>query len=325
MLLGTLVIKTLVVFLTFLIGLLITIAFYTLLERQILGSIQRRTGPEIVGPIGLGQPIADGLKLFLKETIIPKSANRLIFIFAPIFSFSFSLLSWLVITFTIDIYIIKINIAVLYIFAISTLNAHTVIFAGWASNSKYAFLGCIRSAAQFISYELSLGLIVLTVALVSDSFCLQDILLHQSEQWNVLTLFPLFPIFFSLVIAETNRHPFDLPEAESELVSGFNVEYSSMSFALFFLAEYSNIILMSTLVIIFFWGGSAFFIDTPFNRIWFIAKSLFIMMLFVVIRAVFPRFRFDQLMRLGWKCFLPVTLGLHFFYATWFYSFDLIC
>lgn len=314
--------KSLYFFLSFIIFLLLTVAFYTLLERQVLGSVQRRTGPEIVGPVGLAQPIADGVKLFLKETIIPKAANKLIFILAPIFCLSFSLLGWLVMTFTLDIYMVNLNIAILYIFAISTLNAHTIIFAGWASNSKYAFLGCIRSAAQFISYELSLGLIVMTIALISGSFCLQDVLLNQSHVWHIFSMAPLFAIFFSLVIAETNRHPFDLPEAESELVSGFNVEYSAMSFALFFVAEYSNIILMSCLIVVFFLGGSSLFEYSFYNRIFFIIKLLFFMTLFIVIRAVFPRFRFDQLMRLGWKCFLPITLSFHFIYSSCLISFD---
>jgi len=249
------ILKTLIYFLSLIIPLLVAVAFFTLIERQILAAIQRRQGPNIVGFYGLLQPLADGLKLLLKETVLPKSSNMIIFVLAPVFTFALALAGWAVIPFGDGLVLADLNIGLLYVFAISSLGVHSVIMAGWSSNSKYAFLGALRSAAQMISYEISMGTTIITVILLAGSLNFTDIVYSQYNTWYAISLFPMFIIFFICTLAETNRHPFDLPEAEAELVSGYNVEYSAMGFALFFLAEYSNIILMCTLTTILFLGG----------------------------------------------------------------------
>ena len=314
---------TLILFLTTILPLLIAVAYFTLVERQILSHIQRRQGPNIVGIYGLLQPLADGIKLLLKESVLPRSSNLLIFIFAPIFTFTLALAGWAVIPFGEGLVISDINIGILYIFAVSSLAVHSVIMAGWASNSKYAFLGALRSAAQMISYEISLGVTILSVILCANSLNLTDIVLGQNNNWYVLALFPMFILFFICTLAETNRHPFDLPEAEAELVSGYNVEYSAMGFALFFLAEYSNIILMCVLTALFFLGGwyplFSFLSFIP-GVFWVAIKSLIFIYMFVIVRGILPRYRYDQLMRLGWKVFLPISLGFFFILATFLIS-----
>lgn len=308
------ILKTILYFLSLIIPLLIAVAYFTLIERQVLAAVQRRQGPNIVGFFGLLQPLADGLKLFLKETILPKSSNMIIFILAPVFTFALSLAGWIVIPFGDGFALSNLNIGLLYVFAISSLSVHSVIMAGWSSNSKYAFLGALRSAAQMISYEVSMGITIISVILLSGSLNLNDIVMAQRNIWYCIPLFPMFIIFFICALAETNRHPFDLPEAEAELVSGYNVEYSAMSFALFFLAEYSNIILMCSLITILFLGGwFPIFNIFPFTLIpgivWFAIKTLFCIFMFILIRGTLPRYRYDQLMRLGWKVFLPISLA----------------
>lgn len=307
-------IKILIYFLSLILPLLIAVAYFTLIERQILAAIQRRQGPNIIGFFGLLQPLADGLKLFLKETILPKSSNLIIFILAPVFTFGLALSGWIIIPFGDGFALSDLNVGLLYVFAISSLSVHSVIMAGWSSNSKYAFLGALRSAAQMISYEVSMGISIISVILLSGSLNLNDIVISQKNIWYCIPLFPMFIIFFICTLAETNRHPFDLPEAEAELVSGYNVEYSAMSFALFFLAEYSNIILMCSMIVILFLGGWFPLINIwPLNIIpgvfWFAVKTLFFIFLFILVRGTLPRYRYDQLMRLGWKIFLPISLG----------------
>jgi len=292
--------------------LLLLVALLTLFERKIIAAIQLRRGPNIVGPFGLLQPFADGLKLLHKEIIIPNRANKFLFLFAPIFTFTLALSVWAVIPFGFKQSISNLNVGVLYVFAVSSLSVYGIIIAGWASHSRYAFLGALRSAAQMISYEVSLGLVIVTVVLCAGSMNLQKIVLAQQNFWFVLPLFPMFIIFMISAFAETNRAPFDLPEAETELVSGYNVEYSSMPFALFFLGEYANMILMSVLGTIFFLGGwLSPFEELPFTWIpnigWFGIKVLILLFVFVWVRATFPRYRYDQLMRLGWKFFLPFS------------------
>ena len=307
-------IKILLYFLSLILPLLIAVAYFTLIERQILAAVQRRQGPNIIGFFGLLQPLADGLKLFLKETILPKSSNIIIFILAPVFTFALALSGWVVIPFGDGFALSNLNVGLLYIFTISSLSVHSVIMAGWSSNSKYAFLGALRSAAQMISYEVSMGITIVSVILLTGSLNLNDIVLAQKNIWFCIPLFPMFIIFFICALAETNRHPFDLPEAEAELVSGYNVEYSAMSFALFFLAEYSNIILMCSLTVILFLGGWYPLLNFwPFiyipGTVWFALKTLFFIFLFILIRGTLPRYRYDQLMRLGWKVFLPISLA----------------
>jgi NADH-quinone oxidoreductase subunit H len=299
--------------------LLLAVAYYTYAERKVLSWAQLRKGPNVVGPFGLLQPIADAVKLLMKETIIPSGANRLVFIAAPMLTFVLALIAWAVIPFGAGMVLADINVGILYLFAISSLGVYGVIMAGWASNSKYAFLGALRSAAQMVSYEVSMGFVIVTVLILAGSLNLSQIVLAQSGDWgflswNWLPLFPMFIVFFISVLAETNRAPFDLPEGESELVAGFMVEYSSMAFALFFLGEYANMLMMSAMTVVLFLGGWLPPFDIPpFNWIpgivWFALKIAFVAFLFLWVRATFPRFRYDQLMRLGWKVFLPLSLG----------------
>ena len=292
------------------IPLLLAVAYFTVAERKIMGAIQRRRGPNVIGFIGLLQALADGLKLFVKETILPSNSNLGVFLLAPILSFLLSVMSWAVIPFTHKVVLADINLGILYLFAISSLNVYGIVLAGWSSNSKYAFLGALRSAAQMISYEISIGFIVLTIAVCVGSLNLSKIVLAQTEIWLIVPLFPLFVMFYISMLAETNRHPFDLPEAEAELVSGYNVEYSSMTFALFFLGEYSNMLLMSALSSILFLGGWLPFI-IPFlpGSLWFSLKVILGAIFFILTRATLPRYRYDQLMYLGWKSFLPFAIG----------------
>ena len=291
------------------------VAYLTLAERKVIAAMQLRKGPNVVGPFGMLQPLADGLKLFLKETIIPTQASPAVFVLAPMLTFMLALLGWAVMPVSAQFVLADINVGILYLFAISSLGVYGIIMAGWASNSKYAFLGAIRSAAQMVSYEVSIGLVIITVLLVVGSLNLQDIILAQAggiQNWFAFSaLLPMFVIFFISALAETNRLPFDLPEAEGELVAGYNVEYSSMTFALFFLGEYANMILMSGMTVILFLGGW----QAPHEAlefipgvIWFAAKTAFILFGFIWARATFPRYRYDQLMRLGWKIFLPISL-----------------
>ena len=297
------------------IPILIGVAYLTYAERKVIAAMHLRRGPNVVGPFGLLQPLADGLKLFFKETIIPSGANRVVFIMAPMVTFSLALVAWAVIPLGDGLAIADINVGILYLFAISSLGVYGILMAGWASNSKYAFLGAIRSAAQMISYEVSMGFIIITVLLLAGSLNLTDIVNAQRKSiWFIVPLFPMFIIFFISTLAETNRHPFDLPEAEAELVAGYNVEYSAMTFALFFLGEYANMILMCSMTTILFLGGWLPPIDNSiFNWIpgplWFIIKICALLFVFLWVRATFPRYRYDQLMRLGWKVFLPISLA----------------
>jgi NADH-quinone oxidoreductase subunit H len=292
------------------IPLLISVAYFTLVERKVLGAIQRRRGPNVIGTYGLLQPLADGFKFLVKETVLPSNSNKIIFIFSPILTFIISLMGWAVIPYMKYSILSDINISIIYIFAISSLGVYGIILSGWSSNSKYAFLGSLRSSAQMISYELSIGMIIVIFSLITGSLNLQVIIESQIECWNVVGFFPLFLIFFICGLAETNRHPFDLPEAESELVSGYNVEYSSMIFALFSLGEYSNMLLMSSLNVILFFGGWLPFFPFFFsNYIYFGIKVAFFVILFIFMRAAFPRYRYDQLMNLGWKVFVPLTFS----------------
>jgi NADH-quinone oxidoreductase subunit H len=293
--------------------LLLAIAYLTYAERKIIGAMQLRQGPMVVGPLGLLQPIADGLKLLVKETVLPSGANKVVFLLAPMVTFTLALIGWAVIPFGEGMVLANINVGVLYLLAISSLGVYGIIMAGWASNSRYAFLGALRSAAQMVSYEIAIGLIIINVLITAGSLNLTDIVLAQQNLWYVIPHFPMFAIFVASILAETNRHPFDLPEAEAELVAGYNVEYSSMSFALFFLGEYGNMILMSAICSVLFLGGWLPPFDiAPFTWIpgpvWFIAKISFILFIFIWARATLPRYRYDQLMRLGWKVFLPASL-----------------
>jgi NADH-quinone oxidoreductase subunit H len=307
--------------------LLISVAYLTLLERKVMGSMHQRKGPNVVGFFGMLQPFADGLKLFVKETILPSSANTLIFILAPIITFLISLFVWVIIPFGNNLIFVDLNVGVLYILAISSLGVYGIITSGWASNSKWSFLGALRSAAQMISYEVSIGIIILCVCICSGSLNLYTIVDSQRNIWFIFPLFPLFLLFFISGLAETNRSPFDLPEAEAELVSGYSTEYSAIGFVLFFLGEYANMILMSSTVVIYFLGGWL----VPFNNIvfnllpgslWFGLKVAIILFLFIWVRAAFPRYRYDQLMRLGWKVFLPFSLGCFLFVSGFLVGFD---
>jgi len=308
---------------------LIAVAYITYFERKIIGSMQLRKGPNVVGPFGLLQPFADGMKLFLKETIIPASANRAVFLIAPMVTFFLALISWAVIPFGEGLVLADINVGILYLLAISSLGVYGILMAGWASNSKYAFLGALRCAAQMVSYEVSMGFVIITVLLCVGSLNLSDIVEAQRGMWFIIPLFPMAVVFFISTLAETNRHPFDLAEAEAELVAGFNVEYSAMTFALFFLGEYANMILMCGITTILFLGGWLPPFDiAPLNLIpgpvWFAAKISMLLFIFIWVRASFPRYRYDQLMRLGWKVFLPMSLAAVVIVSGVLVAFDLV-
>jgi len=304
--------------LAIIVPLLLAVAYLTYAERKVLAAAQLRKGPNVVGPFGLFQPLADGLKLLMKETVIPSGANRVVFVAAPIITFMLALVAWAVIPFDAGVVLANINVGILYLFAISSLGVYGIIMAGWSSNSRYAFLGGLRSAAQMVSYEVSIGFVIVSVLLCVGSLNLTAIVEAQKTVWFALPLFPMFIVFFISGLAETNRSPFDLPEGESELVAGFFVEYSSMTFALFYLGEYANMILMSAMTSILFLGGwLAPFNIQPFTGVlahlwsaaWFFAKMAFVLFCFLWVRATMPRFRYDQLMRLGWKVFLPLSLA----------------
>ena len=293
--------------------LLVIVAFLTYAERKVIASVQLRKGPNVVGPFGLLQPLADGLKLFSKETIFPTVSNKIVFLLAPMIAFSLSIAAWAVIPISDGWVISNINVGILYLFAVSSLSVYGIIMAGWASNSKYAFMGALRSAAQMVSYEVSIGLVIVTVLVCVGSLNLSEIVYAQKSTWFVFPLFPMFVVFFISALAETNRAPFDLPEDESSLVGGYFTEYSSMLFAMFFLGEYAAMIMMSGMATILFLGGWL----APFNItilniipgfIWFSLKTSLMLFVFLWVRATFPRFRYDQLMRIGWKVFLPFSL-----------------
>nr|YP_007890549.1 NADH dehydrogenase subunit 1 [Histiona aroides]AGH24043.1 NADH dehydrogenase subunit 1 [Histiona aroides] len=307
--------------------LLIAVAYLTLLERKVIAAMQQRKGPNVVGVFGLLQPLADGLKLLLKETILPSRANTFIFLLAPILTFMLSLVSWAIVPIGDGMVIADLNIGLLYILSVSSLGVYGIITSGWSSNSKYAFLGSLRSAAQMVSYEVSIGLIVITVLMCAGSLNLSQIVRSQEAIWYFIPLFPLFIMFFISILAETNRSPFDLPEAEAELVAGYNVEYSAMGFALFFLGEYANMILMCSMCTILFLGGWLPPLSiVPFTLIpgtvWFGIKVVLLLFSFIWVRATFPRYRYDQLMRLGWKVFLPFSLAWVIFIAGILITFD---
>lgn len=304
---------TVAAILAMIVGLIIIMAYLTYAERKVLGLIQRRQGPNTVGPFGLLQPFADGFKLMSKETIIPSQAHRVVFLIAPMLLFMLALVAWVVIPVDKGWVIANINVGVLYLFAISSMGVYGIIMAGWASNSRYAFLGALRSASQMVSYEVSMGLIIVCVILCAGSLNLQDIVEAPRPWWMVALLFPMFIVFLVSILAETNRAPFDLPEGESEITGGFMVEYSAMTFALFFLGEYMNMILMSGMTTVLFLGGwlppfGMTFLGFVPGIVWFGLKTCFILFFFIWARGTLPRFRYDQLMRLGWKVFLPLTL-----------------
>ena len=296
-------------FLAIILPILISVAYLTLAERKVMGSMQQRLGPNVAGFFGLLQPLADGLKLLLKESVIPTNSDTFSFIFAPILTFFLSLIGWSIIPFSTFGFFTNIDISLLFIFAVSSLGVYGVILSGWASNSRYAFFGALRSAAQMVSYEVSLGLILISILICVGSLNFIDIVLYQNYIFFIIPFFPLFLMWLISILAETNRAPFDLPEAESELVSGFNVEYASMGFALFFLAEYGSIILMSVFTAVMFLGGWLFFVSFNFLDSFILGfKVSFILFFFIWVRASFPRYRVDQLMRLCWKIFLPLSL-----------------
>jgi NADH-quinone oxidoreductase subunit H len=304
---------TLLYIVLIIVGVLLSVAYLTYAERKVLGAMQRRQGPITVGPFGLLQPIADGLKLFSKETVIPSQASRVVFLLAPIILFALSLMAWAVIPFDRDWVLANINVGILYLFAVSSMGVYGVIMAGWASNSRYAFLGGLRSASQMVSYEVSMGLIIVCVLICTGSLNLQEIVLAERPLWMQALLFPMLIVFLISILAETNRAPFDLPEGESEITGGFMVEYSAMAFALFFLGEYANMILMSAMTTVLFLGGwlppfGMDFLGFVPGIVWFALKTAAVLFFFIWSRATLPRFRYDQLMRLGWKVFLPFTL-----------------
>ena len=310
-----------------LVPLMLGVAYLTYFERKVIAAMQIRKGPNVVGPFGLLQPIADALKLMTKETIIPSGANKVLFIIAPMLTFVLALVAWAVMPVNEGWVIADLNVGMLYLFAISSLGVYGIIMAGWASNSRFAFLGAMRSAAQMVSYEVSMGFVIITVLVCVGSLRLTDIVLAQRDLWFVIPLFPMFVIFFISTLAETNRAPFDLPEAEAELVAGYNVEYSAMTFALFFLGEYAAMILMCGMTTILFLGGWLPPFDiAPFNwipgPIWFAGKIAALLFIYLWVRATFPRYRYDQLMRLGWKVFLPLSLGAVAFYSGVLVAFD---
>ena len=310
-----------------LIPILVSVAMIVWLDRRVWGLVQKRKGPNVVGPFGMLQTLADALKYIFKEIIIPAGANKAVFILAPIVTMTLALVSWAVIPMSEDFVLSDINVGILYLFAVSSLGVYGIIMGGWASNSKYPFLGAIRSAAQMVSYEVSIGIIIINVLLCVGSLNLKDIVLAQKELWYVVPLFPMFVIFFISALAETNRPPFDLPEAEAELVAGYQTEYSGMMYAMFWLGEYANILLMCAMGSILFLGGWLPLIDIyPINLIpapiWMILKILFLFFLFALIKAIVPRYRYDQLMRLGWKIFLPFSLIYLVFTASFLFYFD---
>ena len=310
-----------------LIPILVSVAMIVWLDRRVWGLVQKRKGPNVVGPFGLLQTVADALKYIFKEIIIPASANKTVFILAPIVTMTLALVAWAVIPMSEDFVLADINVGILYLFAISSLGVYGIIMGGWASNSKYPFLGAIRSAAQMVSYEVSIGIIIINILLCVGSLNLKDIVLAQKELWYVIPLFPMFVIFFISALAETNRPPFDLPEAEAELVAGYQTEYSGMMYAMFWLGEYANILLMCAMGSILFLGGWLPIIDIyPLNfipsPIWMILKILFLFLLFALIKAIVPRYRYDQLMRLGWKIFLPFSLFYLILTASFLFYFD---
>jgi len=306
---------------------LVSVALIVWLDRRVWGAVQKRKGPNVVGPFGLLQTVADALKYILKEIIIPASSNKIIFVLAPIVTMTLALVAWAVIPFDNELVLADINVGVLYLFAISSLGVYGIIMGGWASNSKYPFLGAIRSAAQMVSYEVSIGIIIINVLLCVGSLNLKDIVNAQQNLWFVVPLFPMFVVFFISALAETNRPPFDLPEAEAELVSGYQTEYSGMMYAMFWLGEYANILLMCAMGAILFLGGWLPLVDIfPFNAIpsplWMIFKILFMFFLFALVKAIVPRYRYDQLMRLGWKILLPFSLFYVVLTASYLFYFD---
>ena len=310
-----------------LVPILVSVAMIVWLDRRVWGLVQKRKGPNVVGPFGLFQTLADALKYIFKEIIIPASANKVVFILAPIVTMTLALVAWAVIPMSEDLVLANINVGILYLFAISSLGVYGIIMGGWASNSKYPFLGAIRSAAQMVSYEVSIGIIIINVLLCVGSLNLNDIVIAQKELWYVIPLFPMFVIFFISSLAETNRPPFDLPEAEAELVAGYQTEYSGMMYAMFWLGEYANILLMCAMGSILFLGGWLPLMDIyPLNiipaPIWMILKILFLFLLFALIKAIVPRYRYDQLMRLGWKIFLPFSLIYLVLTASFLFYFD---
>ena len=312
-----------------LIPLLTAVAMIVWLDRRVWAFVQKRKGPNVVGPFGLFQSLADALKYIFKEIIIPASSNKVVFILAPITTMTLALISWAVIPFSEDFVLSNINVGILYLFAVSSLGVYGIIMGGWASNSKYPFLGAIRSAAQMVSYEVSIGVIIINVLLCVGSLNLTDIVLAQEKIWFIIPLFPMFVIFFISALAETNRPPFDLPEAEAELVAGYQTEYSGMMYAMFWLGEYANILLMCAMGAILFLGGWISPIDSyPFNLIppvlWFILKILLLFILFALVKAIVPRYRYDQLMKLGWKIFLPFSLIWVVLTAGFLLYFDLL-
>jgi NADH-quinone oxidoreductase subunit H len=306
--------------------LLIAVAYLTYAERKVIGAMQLRKGPNVVGPFGLLQPMADGLKLFVKEMVLPTSASKVVFIGAPMLTFFLALISWAVIPFDKGWVLSDLNVGVLYVFAISSLGVYGIIMSGWASNSKYAFLGGLRSAAQMVSYEVSIGFIMISVLLTAGSLNLSEVVMAQKNMWYIVPHLPMFFLFLISGLAETNRAPFDLPEAEAELVAGYNVEYSAMTFALFFLGEYANMLLMGAMTSILFLGGwmAPFGLTFIPGIVWFILKICFVMFIFLWVRATFPRYRYDQLMRLGWKVFLPFSLFWLVLTASVLTAFDLL-
>ncbi len=310
-----------------LVPILVSVAMIVWLDRRVWGLVQKRRGPNVVGPFGLLQTLADALKYIFKEIIIPASANKVVFILAPIVTMTLALVAWAVIPMSEDLVLADINVGILYLFAISSLGVYGIIMGGWASNSKYPFLGAIRSAAQMVSYEVSIGIIIINVLLCVGSLNLNDIVIAQKELWYVIPLFPMFVIFFISALAETNRPPFDLPEAEAELVAGYQTEYSGMMYAMFWLGEYANILLMCAMGSILFLGGWLPIMDVyPINIIpaplWMVLKILFLFLLFALIKAIVPRYRYDQLMRLGWKIFLPFSLIYLVLTASFLFYFD---
>ena len=312
-----------------LVPVLVSVAMIVWLDRRIWAFVQKRQGPNVVGPFGLLQSLADALKYIFKEVIIPSSSNKAIFILAPIVTMTLALISWAVIPFSATQVLADINVGILYLFAVSSLGVYGIIMGGWASNSKYPFLGAIRSAAQMVSYEVSIGVIIINVLLCVGSLNLNDIVVAQKNLWFVIPLFPMFVIFFISALAETNRPPFDLPEAEAELVAGYQTEYSGMMYAMFWLGEYANILLMCAMGAILFLGGWLSPIDIyPFDlipgAIWMIFKILFLFVLFALVKAIVPRYRYDQLMRLGWKIFLPLSLTWVVLTASYLFYFNLL-